>query len=87
MGISAYLGVPHPNDSALVTGDDTAFINIVDIDDKGKSVSTVDGVATPVTERRNISTIYCVNSVQFTQCTQCTVCRPTRSKHTCSQYQ
>ena len=39
-----YLGVPHPNDSALVTGDDTAFINIVDIDGmgkKGKSVSTV----------------------------------------------
>ena len=37
-----YLGVPHPNDSALVTGDDTAFINIVDIDDREKSVSTVD---------------------------------------------
>ena len=58
-----YLGVPHPNDSALVTGDDTAFINIVDIDDREKSVSTVDGAATPVTERRNISTVYCVNSL------------------------
>ena len=61
-----YLGVPHPNDSALVTGDDTTVINIVDIDEmgkKGKCVSTVDGAATPVTERRNISTVYCVNSL------------------------